>query len=105
MNIYKKTALGILKSKKFWYFILALVILPFHEHFNVDPEHVVAVIGSLIIGQGLADFGKWKNEAMIGMSDGLIGKIRLVTVLPEKERASAERKIISAIDAYFKELS
>ena len=51
----------ILKSKKAWYTIAAILVQLLHESFGLNPEETTAILHSiiaLIIGQGLADSNK-----------------------------------------------
>jgi hypothetical protein len=51
----------ILKSKKAWYAIAAIVVQLLHDSFGLNPEQTTAIMHSmiaLIIGQGLADSKK-----------------------------------------------
>jgi hypothetical protein len=43
----------ILKSKKAWYTIAAIVVQLLHESFGLNPEETTAI--ALVIGQGIAD--------------------------------------------------
>tara|TARA_R100001443_G_scaffold76563_2_gene84005 strand:+ start:7894 stop:8088 length:195 start_codon:yes stop_codon:yes gene_type:complete len=51
----------ILKSKKAWYTIAAILVQLLHESFGLNPEDTTAILHSLIalvIGQGLSDSAK-----------------------------------------------
>ena len=51
----------ILKSKKAWYTIAAILVQLLHETFGLDPEQTSAIMHSLIalvLGQGIADSAK-----------------------------------------------
>ena len=51
----------ILKSKKAWYTIVAILVQLLHETFGLDPEQTSAIMHSLIalvLGQGIADSAK-----------------------------------------------
>ena len=51
----------ILKSKKAWYTITAILVQFLHESFGLDPEQTSAIMHSLIalvVGQGIADSAK-----------------------------------------------
>ena len=53
----------ILKSKKFWYTVVGIVVTFLHDTFGLDPaqtENIIYSIIALILGQGIADFGKEK---------------------------------------------
>ncbi len=54
----------ILKSRKFWYAVVGAVVTFLHESFGLDPvqtENIMYSVIALIVGQGLADFGKEGN--------------------------------------------
>ena len=61
-NLLKNFLLGkILKSKKAWYTIAAILVQLLHEQFGLNPEDTTAIMHSLIalvIGQGLSDSAK-----------------------------------------------
>jgi hypothetical protein len=51
----------ILKSKKAWYTIAAILVQLLHESFGLNPEETQAILHSiiaLVIGQGIADSAK-----------------------------------------------
>ena len=48
----------ILKSKKAWYTITAIIVQFLNDSFGLDPEQTTAIMNALIalvIGQGIAD--------------------------------------------------
>jgi len=61
-QLLKNFLLGkILKSKKAWYTIAAILVQLLHESFGLNPEDTTAILHSLIalvIGQGLSDSAK-----------------------------------------------
>tara|TARA_R100001163_G_C4868127_1_gene71221 strand:+ start:256 stop:450 length:195 start_codon:yes stop_codon:yes gene_type:complete len=61
-ELLKKFLIGkILKSKKAWYTIVAILVQLLHESFGLDPEQTTAIMHSLIalvLGQGIADSAK-----------------------------------------------
>ena len=61
-NLLKNFLIGkILKSKKAWYTIAAILVQLLHESFGLNPEDTTAIMNSLIalvIGQGLSDSAK-----------------------------------------------
>tara|TARA_R100000700_G_scaffold5319_1_gene8657 strand:+ start:514 stop:708 length:195 start_codon:yes stop_codon:yes gene_type:complete len=61
-NLLKNFLIGkILKSKKAWYTIAAILVQLLHESFGLNPEDTTAIMHSLIalvIGQGLSDSAK-----------------------------------------------
>ena len=61
-ELLKKFLIGkILKSKKAWYTIVAILVQLLHETFGLDPEQTSAIMHSLIalvLGQGIADSAK-----------------------------------------------
>ena len=59
----KKLLLKILMSKKFIYTIVGVIVTLLHEKFGIDPamaQQIAYGIIALVIGQGMADFGKEK---------------------------------------------
>tara|TARA_R100000773_G_scaffold35794_1_gene30823 strand:+ start:361 stop:618 length:258 start_codon:yes stop_codon:yes gene_type:complete len=53
----------ILKSRKFWYTVIAAVVTFLHDNFGLDPqetENLLYAIIALILGQGVADAAKRK---------------------------------------------
>ena len=53
----------ILKSKKFWYTLAGIAIQLGSEKLGINPETsqpIVYAIIALVLGQGMADFGKEK---------------------------------------------
>ena len=53
-----------LKSKKFWYTIVAVVVTFLHDTFGLDPAQTESILNSiiaLVIGQGIADVAKSKK--------------------------------------------
>tara|TARA_R100000655_G_scaffold15840_1_gene34927 strand:- start:1665 stop:1865 length:201 start_codon:yes stop_codon:yes gene_type:complete len=64
-SLLEKFLLGkMLKSKKFWYAVIGCITTLLSDTFNLNPEEVNNIlmsIGALIVGQGLADFGKDAN--------------------------------------------
>jgi|TARA_R100000664_G_C2728589_1_gene119793 hypothetical protein len=61
-KLIEKFLIGqMLKSKKFWYTIVAVVVQLLHDAFGLNPEETEAILHSiiaLIIGQGIADISK-----------------------------------------------
>lgn len=61
-NFIEKYLIGkMLKSKKFWYAVVGVVVTFLNDTFGLDPvqtESIIYSIIALILGQGLADFGK-----------------------------------------------
>tara|TARA_X000000368_G_C22783502_1_gene602615 strand:+ start:20 stop:220 length:201 start_codon:yes stop_codon:yes gene_type:complete len=64
-NFLEKYLIGqMLKSKKFWYTIVAVVVTFLHETFGLDPvqtESILYSIMALVLGQGIADTVKAKK--------------------------------------------
>lgn len=58
-QLLKNLLIGkILKSKKAWYTIAAILVQLLHDQFGLNPEDTKAILHSiiaLIIGQGIAD--------------------------------------------------
>jgi len=53
-----------LKSKKFWYAVVAIIVQLLNESFGLDPvqtESILYSIIALILGQGIADIQKNKK--------------------------------------------
>ena len=53
-----------LKSKKFWYTVIAVIVTFLHETFGLDPvqtESILYSIMALVLGQGIADAAKSKK--------------------------------------------
>ena len=61
-QLLEKYLLGkMLNSKKFWYAVIGCLTTLLSDTFNLNPEeesNILMSIAALIIGQGLADFGK-----------------------------------------------
>ena len=50
-----------LKSKKFWYTVIGVVVTFLHETFGLDPvqtEQILYSVMALVLGQGIADISK-----------------------------------------------
>ena len=64
-NLLEKFLLGqMLKSKKFWYAVVAIIVQLLNESFGLDPvqtESILYSIIALILGQGIADIQKNKK--------------------------------------------
>lgn len=53
--------MGLLKSKKFWIAVGGVAAVAVSQFFGIAEDKVneiVAIVVSLILGQGMADFGK-----------------------------------------------
>jgi hypothetical protein len=65
MKILEKYILGqMIRSKKFWYAIVAILVQLLSDNFNLDPvqtESILYSIIALILGQGIADVAKKKK--------------------------------------------
>tara|TARA_R100000654_G_scaffold20855_2_gene42079 strand:- start:7386 stop:7586 length:201 start_codon:yes stop_codon:yes gene_type:complete len=64
-NLLEKFLLGqMLKSKKFWYAVVGIVVQLLNDSFGLDPVQTEAILYSiiaLILGQGIADVAKVKK--------------------------------------------
>ena len=64
-NFLEKYLVGqMLKSKKFWYTIVAVIVTFLQETFGLDPvqtESILYSIMALVLGQGIADTVQAKN--------------------------------------------
>jgi len=52
------------KSKKFWYTVIAVIVTFLHETFGLDPvqtEQILYSVMALVLGQGIADTVKTKK--------------------------------------------
>lgn len=65
MKILEKYLLGqMVRSKKFWYAIVAILVQLLSDKFGLDPvqtESILYSIIALILGQGIADVAKKKK--------------------------------------------
>lgn len=65
MKILEKYLLGqMIRSKKFWYAIVAILVQLLSDNFGLDPvqtESILYSIIALILGQGIADVAKKKK--------------------------------------------
>jgi len=61
----KKLITAVGSSKKFWYSIAGVAVIILSESIGLDEsasQNIVYTIMALVLGQGVADFGKHQKE-------------------------------------------